>query len=183
MRHAASHGYTTFRYDRLGTGLSETPQNGFDEVQAATEVALLTSINQMLRNTKSIGGQKWGKVVGIGHSCSAVQTQAVSASDPALYDAVILQGFSANATYLPNYFQAGGYSIARAVLPGHFGSKPTTWLATASPATKQIAFWLFPHFAQGAFDIAHQTEQAVTPGTFFTIGMAAKPAPAFVKLL
>lgn len=136
----------------------------------------------MLRDTTTIGGQKWAKVVGIGHSYGSVQTQAVSASSPELYDAIILQGYSANSTYQPRYFQAGGYSIARDVLPDHLGDKPTTWLATASPATNQLGFWDYPYYDQGAFDLARKTEQPVTLGSMLSIaGATTKPSPTFNK--
>lgn len=181
VRHAASYGYTTFSYDRLGTGQSETPANGFDVSQAATEVAILRSINKLLRNTTTIGGQKWSKVVGIGHSYGSAQTQAVSASDPELYDAVILQGYSANGTFLPNYLQASGYSIASQTLPKTLGDKPPTWLVTATPATNQIPFWYYPYYDQGAFELARQNEQPVTPGSLFTIATIAAVASGFDK--
>ena len=68
VKAAASYGYTTFRYDRLGCGNSETPTNGFDVTQTATEVSILTNIARMLRETSNVGGQQWNRVVGIGHS-------------------------------------------------------------------------------------------------------------------
>ena len=50
----------------------------------------------MLRNG-DIGGMKFNKIVGIGHSYGSVQTQALSATQPDLLNAVLLQGFSVNA--------------------------------------------------------------------------------------
>lgn len=140
-----------------------------------------TSIIQLLRNTTAIGGQKWSKVVGIGHSYGSELTQAVSASRPELYDAIILQGFSTNVTYLPNFFQAAAYSIARDTLPGHLADKPTTWLVTATPATGQLPLWFFPHYAQGVRDLARSTEQAGTLGELLTVGSVTTPSPTFDK--
>ncbi|KAK0518766.1 hypothetical protein OC835_007743, partial [Tilletia horrida] len=37
-------GYSTFRYDRLGTGQSERPIDGYNDVQANTEVAILEQL-------------------------------------------------------------------------------------------------------------------------------------------
>ena len=141
VKTAASYGYSTFRYDRLGTGLSETPTNGFDVSQAQTEISILRGFNELIRETTTIGGKKWSKVVGIGHSYGSAQTEAVSASNPDFYDALILQGFSANASYLPNYLQAGTYSIARDTLPDHLADKPPAWLVTGSLAGAQIPFF------------------------------------------
>lgn len=55
---AANLGISTFRFDRLGTGLSERPDDGINVVQAATEVAILTHFAQLAKSTKQIGGQK-----------------------------------------------------------------------------------------------------------------------------
>ncbi len=179
VAHAGSHGYSTFRYDRIGTGLSDTPDNGFDVVQTATELAILVAMNGKLRNSTEIGGQTWSKVVGIGHSYGSVLTQAVTASYPDFYDAVILQGFSANSSYMTNYFQSAGYSIASDTLPGHLSDKPPVWLVTATPATNQLGFWAYPHYDSDAFELARSTEQPVTLGSLFTTGSAVEPAPAF----
>lgn len=135
----------------------------------------------MLRDTTDIGGQQWSSVVGIGHSLGSVETQAVSASDPNLYDAVILQGFSANATNLPNYIEAGAYSIASETLPDHLSKKPSTWFVTGSVASLQEGFFYFPYYEQGAFDLTRQTEQPVTLGTLFTVGSAAARAEGFTN--
>lgn len=181
MKAAASYGYTTFRYDRLGTGLSETPSNGFDVSQAPTEISILKSFVTTLRQTSIIGGKKWAKVVGVGHSYGSIQTQAVSASNPDLYDAVILQGFSADATNLVNYLQSGTYSIARDTLPDHLSDKPPVWLVAGSVAAAQIGFYYYPHYDPGVFALARQTEQPVTPGSLFTVANANFPAIGFDK--
>lgn len=60
---AAKAGHSTFRYDRLGTGLSEHPSQTYNVVQAATDVAILTEIISMLKNGK-IGGKKFSKIAG-----------------------------------------------------------------------------------------------------------------------
>ena len=49
---AAQAGHTTFRYDRLGTGLSEKPADAYNIVQGATDVAILTEIAAMLKGGK-----------------------------------------------------------------------------------------------------------------------------------
>lgn len=180
IRHAASHGYTTFRYDRLGTGLSQTPINGFDEVQARTEVAILTEFANLLRSTATIGGRKWSKVVGIGHSYGAIQVQQVTVANPELFDGVVLQGFSANATFFPNVFQSFGMTIGKTIsdLP-QLSDKPPVWLATGTPATNQIPYWHFPFYANGAFELARSNEQGVTLGTFLSIASVGGVAAGF----
>lgn len=134
----------------------------------------------MLRETTTVGGRQWSKIVGIGHSLGSLETQAVSAQSPELYDAVILQGFSANSSSNPNFFQGLGLSIARDTLQ-QLSDKPTTWLATGSPATNQFGFWYYPYYAPGAFELARQTEQPVTFGTLATTGSISAPALQFNK--
>lgn len=62
-------------------------------VQASTDLAIAQKFAMMLRHG-DIGGQKFSKIVGVGHSYGSVQTQALSATLPQALDAVILQGFS-----------------------------------------------------------------------------------------
>ena len=180
VKHAASYGYSTFRYDRLGTGKSQTPKNGFDETQAPTEVAILTEVLKKLRNTSQVGGRKHERVVGVGHSYGSVQTQAVSSQSPELLDGVVLTGFTTNSTNLPGYLLAGTYSIANKVLP-HLKNKPDTWLATGSEAADIVCFFYPPYYAQGAFDLARQTEQPVTLGSLTSIALVGGPADGFNK--
>lgn len=74
---AAKAGHSTFRFDRLGTGLSEKPADTYNVVQAATDVAILSEIVSMLQNGK-IGGKSYNKIAGIGHSYGSVQLQAIT---------------------------------------------------------------------------------------------------------
>lgn len=96
---AAKAGHSTFRYDRLGTGLSEHPAETYNVVQAATDIAILTEIITMLKNGK-IGGKKFTKIAGVGHSYGSVQLQSVTRNVPSALDTVVLTGFSANTSYV-----------------------------------------------------------------------------------
>ena len=62
-------------------------------VQGATDVAIAAEFVSRLRAGK-IDGIPYNKVVGIGHSYGSIQVQAMTAIWPALFDAVILTGFS-----------------------------------------------------------------------------------------
>jgi hypothetical protein len=68
VRQAAEQGYTTFRYDRLGTGLSEHPGDAYNVVQGATDLAILEKIASGLRDG-SLTGKAYRKIAGVGHSC------------------------------------------------------------------------------------------------------------------
>ncbi|EST06734.1 hypothetical protein PSEUBRA_004657 [Kalmanozyma brasiliensis GHG001] len=176
VRHAASYGYSTFRYDRLGTGASETPSTGgFDVLRAQTEVAIYQGVLQQLRNTNNVGGKQHSKIVGIGHSYGSVQTQAVSMMSPELLDGVVLTGYTTNATNLPGYLHAAAYQIAKNTL-SQLSNKPPVWLASGSEAGNQIAFFYPPYFSDASFRLARATEQPVTLGSLFSIGAVGGPS-------
>ncbi|CBQ68236.1 conserved hypothetical protein [Sporisorium reilianum SRZ2] len=180
VKHAASYGYSTFRYDRLGTGGSETPHVGaLDVLRAETEVAILQGVLAKLRNTTEVGGKRHGKIVGVGHSYGSVQTQAVSRMSPALLDAVVLTGYTTNGTNLPGYLHAASYSIANRVFPARFARKPPQWLVPGSNASDILGFFYPPFYSEASFDLARATEQAVTLGSLFTIGAVGGVAKEF----
>ena len=64
-------------------------------VQSPTDLAILTKFAQMLRDG-DIGGQKFSKIVGVGHSYGSAQLQGLTVTAPNAVDAVLLQGFSHN---------------------------------------------------------------------------------------
>ncbi len=64
---ASAAGYSTFRYDRLGTGASEHPKDAYNIVQASTDVAILAKITSMI-SSGAIGGKPGVKIIGVGHS-------------------------------------------------------------------------------------------------------------------
>ncbi|CDS00528.1 uncharacterized protein SPSC_02077 [Sporisorium scitamineum] len=180
VKHAASYGYSSFRYDRLGTGKSETPVGGgFDVVRAQTEVAILQGVLGKLRNTTEVGGKKHGKIVGIGHSYGSVQTQAASQQTPSLLDAIVLTGFTTNSTNLPGYLHAASYSIDNRVFPSRLANKPPTWLVTGSNASDITGFFYPPYYSPASFDLARSTGQPVTLGSLFTVGAVGGVAQNF----
>ncbi|TFK48793.1 alpha beta-hydrolase [Heliocybe sulcata] len=166
---AAAAGYSTFRYDRLGTGLSEHPNDTYNVVQAPTDIAIATKLLEMLKNG-NIGGQKFDKIVGVGHSYGSVQVQALSATVPRMLDAVLLQGFSTNATGQLQLLTSGAYSTATEVFPDRFKDSglPSTYLVTLARQTQQLNFWYFPYYSGAAFNHNRQTEQPVTQAVLFT---------------
>lgn len=99
VRASADAGISTFRYDRLGTGLSEKPADSYkyahptygilkhsttltsffpcSVVQSSTDLAIAQKLLTMLRNG-DIGGQKFSKVVGVGHSYGSIQVTPIT---------------------------------------------------------------------------------------------------------
>lgn len=126
-------------------------------VQSFTDLAIAQKLALMLRNG-DIGGQKFTKIVGVGHSYGSVQTQALSATLPNVLDAVILQGFtstsralvvfvqtitlaiSVNATALPFVIAGAAFSIATEVFPERFSKTELTngYLATLGVSFYQL---------------------------------------------
>ncbi|KAF7796598.1 hypothetical protein EIP86_007780 [Pleurotus ostreatoroseus] len=169
VRAAADAGYTTFRYDRLGTGLSEKPNDAYNVVQSPTDLAILTEFSQMLRSG-AIGGQAFSKIVGVGHSYGSVQLQALTASAPTAIDAVLLQGFSKNGTAMPPFLAGGAYTTATYVFPDRFPTSELSnaYVVTGTPYSDQFNFFYFPYFSDGAFQRARATEQPATQGVLFS---------------
>lgn len=176
---AAAQGITTFRYDRLGTGFSQRPSDGYNTVQAATEVGILQSFAKMLKQTNKVGGQRWNKVLLIGHSYGSAQSQALSFLSPDLVDGLILTGFSTSMMGLPFYLLSTVYTMARMVFPQRFGNIPEDWLVTATPFSGQINFNYPPTVTPSANTLNRNTEQPVTQGSLFTIGTVGGVADGF----
>ncbi|UZJ56111.1 hypothetical protein CBS101457_005431 [Exobasidium rhododendri] len=175
VKHAASYGYTSFIYDRLGCGGSEAPaQGGFSAMQAPTEVAVLKDILTQLRNTTTIGGKSHSKITLMGHSYGSAQSQAISADYPDLIDGLVLTGFSTNGSSTPSFFQSATYTPAKNIadLP-QLKSRPDIWLGTASAISDLELFFDPPNYDDGAFELARQTAQPVTLGSLTTISAIA----------
>lgn len=105
--------------------MSEKPADTYNTVQAATDIAILTEIISMLQNGK-IGGKKYNKIAGVGHSYGSVQLNAITQNVPKALDTVILTGFSANTTFVPVYLTSTAYSTASIVAPERFPASQFT---------------------------------------------------------
>ena len=64
VNQATSQAYSILVYDRLGTGLSHTTSDGFNEPQISTEVDILAKILSQLTAGSIIKGKKFEKIVG-----------------------------------------------------------------------------------------------------------------------
>jgi pimeloyl-ACP methyl ester carboxylesterase len=200
VRAAADAGYTTFRYDRLGTGFSDHPDStyewadhhnhsrraqadGWDSVvQAATDVAIATQFAKLLRQGK-IGGKTFSKIVSVGHSYGSIQTNALTQT-PGLVDHAVLTGFTANTSSFALHLGSAAYTPARAVFPARFGSQSNLslahgYLVSGLPQTSQMNFLFYPFYPTAAALLARKTEQPVTQGVLFTFSSIPGPAPGF----
>ncbi|KAE8209762.1 hypothetical protein CF327_g6286 [Tilletia walkeri] len=169
-------GYSTFRYDRLGTGQSERPADGYNLVQANTEVAILENIAQRLRNTTDIGGRQFNKTVLVGHSYGSAQSQRLSQLRPELIDALVLTGYSTSLTGFPYTVLSGVYTQAGIVFPDRFANISKHWLVTGTEYADQINFSYPPSVTPNATTYVRGTAAPVTQGAFFSIGALGAPA-------
>lgn len=183
IRHAASHGYSVFAFDRLGCGKSSKPsKGGFSVVQSPHELAILKEILRQTRQTSNVGGSKHSKITLIGHSYGSVQGQAISAQSPDLIEGLVLTGFSTNSTGTIPFFLAGTLTIANEVpdLP-QLKKDPSIWLATASSQADSSQFNDPLYVEQGANKLARSSAQPVTLGTLFSISAISGPSMTYNK--
>ncbi|PWN38927.1 alpha/beta-hydrolase [Ceraceosorus guamensis] len=182
VNHAASYGYSSFIYDRIGTGKSDIPTSGgFSRMQSPTEVGVLTNILEQARNSNVIGGKKHARIVGIGHSYGSGQTLAVTSARPELLDGVALTGLTPATEYVPDTIYSGAYTPMREIAGIENRNRPRIWIATGS-RTSLVQNYIDPDNADAeAVNIARRGEEGVTLGIYTTLGNIASPAPAFNK--
>ncbi|MCO5596093.1 hypothetical protein L7F22_050153 [Adiantum nelumboides] len=186
VRHAASHGYASFIFDRLGTGNSSAPSTGgFSAVQAPTDLAIVRNLLEQVRNSTVVGNKTHEKITYIGHSYGSVLGNAISATAPQLIDNLVLTGFSANSTYNANFAQAGAFQKFSEIqgLPNNT-NKPGIYIGSNNVSSVQL-FLDPPNYEQAAAQLAFQQSQPLTLGQFFSLSSISAPAknytgPVFV---
>ncbi|KZT54698.1 alpha/beta-hydrolase, partial [Calocera cornea HHB12733] len=177
---AAAAGYTTFRYDRLGTGLSDHPADGVNVVQADTDVEILSSLASLLRSG-GLGGPAGGysKILLVGHSYGSVQATALLSRYPQAADGVITTGFSSYGSFVPLFLASGLWSAAAQAAPFRSAALPSTYLLPAVPQASAINLYYWPGYDPALFALDTGTSQPVTVGVMFTLETVAGPATAF----
>lgn len=141
---AALAGYTTFFYDRLGTGASDHP-DPLQIVQAPLEVEIAHSLIQSLRGG-AFGKTAYTDIVGVGHSFGSMQLQAITADYPQDLDAVVLTGFTTNLAAMPSTLVGFNPAIANTNQPPRFADLPNGYWITDSPISNQLTFLRAPNF-------------------------------------
>jgi len=99
----------------------------------------------LLRGGK-LAGQIFKDVVGVGHSFGSIQSVGVVAKYPKDFDAVVLTGFSTNASALSLTFADFNSAIANQNQPDRFGSLPNGYLVVDNAIANQFAFFYYPNF-------------------------------------
>ncbi|KAL9108106.1 MAG: hypothetical protein Q9227_007081 [Pyrenula ochraceoflavens] len=117
-----SFGYSTLSYDRFGIGNS-SHADPVNVVQAPAEISALYQINTALRNGSLPAGiPPFKSVVNVGHSYGSQQSYQLATMYPESTDAIILQGFSVNGSYLPVTTASFNFKLARLNQPIRFGN-------------------------------------------------------------
>ena len=196
---AASAGYATFTYDRLGSGLSDHP-DPTQLVQLNLQVEIAHILVQGLRSAAQYCGQPFKAVVGVGHSEGSGVVQNQITKYPKDYDAAILTGTSAFFDFAVLGVASTDMIIANTDQSGRFANLSNGYFTPAPiPQALQFAFYRYPNFEQkskslppqtpihlqnliqipAVFDQNLKTRQTNALGEMFTLGSAYTVAANF----
>lgn len=131
-------------FDRLGVGASDHP-DPIQIVQVPTQVEVLHGIVSALRAGKLVG-QAFKNVVGVGHSLGSIQTVGVAAAYPKDFDAVVLTGFSTNASAVPFVFADFNPTIASQNSPARFRGLANGYFVFNNQISDLTAHWAYPFY-------------------------------------
>ena len=171
---AAEEGYTTFLFDRLGSGQSDHP-DPIQLVQINLQVAINHQLVNILRNG-GIRGQRFDRVVGIGHSHGSANVLGVTAAYPADFDAVVLTGYSSNST-TPVALATLDLTMASIGQPLRLSQLANGYVTAGSTAGIQSFFFRAPGFDPALLRLSEATAQTHSLGEILAPG--AQSAPNF----
>ncbi|KAF1992802.1 hypothetical protein P154DRAFT_504419 [Amniculicola lignicola CBS 123094] len=165
--YAAEQGYTTFLFDRLGTGRSDKP-DPVQAVQIPLGVAIGHELIQLLRSGR-LAGHAFEHVVGIGHSAGSFTTNGITTLHPADLDAAVLTGFSPDTSGAPIAFVGLDLTIASQAVPFRFSGLANGYLTSGSISASQYLFMRSPGYDPAILNLAEATKQVFTLGELFSI--------------
>ncbi|KAL4868777.1 hypothetical protein BDV12DRAFT_185663 [Aspergillus spectabilis] len=143
---ATAAGYSTLSYDRLGVGKSEQADPYF-EVRLGTQVAILARITELIQSghlSHRILVPK--KIVHVGHSYGSLITNGLVASQPRLFDGVVLTGFSHDSSWTTTLELCLGFEVARFNNAARFRHYQTGYLIWGREFDDQCIFFKHPSF-------------------------------------
>ena len=164
---AADQGYTTFLFDRLGTGLSDHP-DPLQVVQYGIQVEIVHQLIQMLREG-AVSNHTFANVVAVGHSFGSIQLTGVTSQYPKDVDAVVLTGFTGDNSGMGTAFAGVGLTPASISDPVLFGNLSGGYFTSASIEGNQFFFFREPNFDQAILHLAHRSRQTITLGEFLAL--------------
>lgn len=171
--YAAEQGYTTFFYDRLGTGLSDHP-DAIQTVQLGLQVAVAHELVQLLR-TGGISDHLFEHVVGVGHSFGSLQTNVLTSQHPDDLDAAILTGFSTDMSGMPVAFAGLDPTIASQIQPIRFSGLSNGYLTGNAIEGTQFFFFRAPGYDPELLNLAEANKQTISVGEFLSIMPVVAP--------
>ncbi|KAL9109463.1 MAG: hypothetical protein Q9187_008161 [Circinaria calcarea] len=174
---AAAAGYPTFSYDRLGVGLSDHP-DPIQVVQAPLEIEIAHTLIQSLRVGK-FAGQRFERVVGVGHAFGSIQVVGVTDLYLEDFDAIVLTGFTLRYNDISLAVAGLGSAIASQNQPSRFAGLPNGYLVTDTLISNQFVNARFPHFDPTLLAKADTNKQTFTLGEIFTFANGIDPSPSF----
>lgn len=188
VEQALERGYSTFAYDRLGTGEAlggATAQNDpVNDIQAWLEVSVLRALTNLVRTGGLPGiAHKYAKVVHVGHSFGSGLTFGLTAQGggggDSISDGIALTGFTKTTTYSLYFLHTAGF-VAANTIPA-FARFPDGYVVPGTPTGLQLAF-----FGPGQFDLdmaerAVQLSKPVTVGELLTKGGPGAGNSSFVN--
>ena len=170
---AAEQGYTTFLYDRLGTGLSDHP-DAIQVVQLPIQVSIAHELIQLLRSG-GIASQKFTNVVGVGHSFGSFQANVLTAQHPKDLDAAVLTGFSTDESGRQVAFSGLDLVIASQSFPLRFSGLSNGYLTGKSIEGSQSFFFRSPGFDPALLNLADASKQTLSIGELFSAVAVVAP--------
>lgn len=174
---AAAAGYSTFFYDRLGTGASSHP-DPIQVVQGPLEVVIANNLIALLRNG-TFASTTFTHVVGTGHSFGSEITEAVTANYPTSLDLAVLTGFSVNTSAVDAFTLSLNLAIASLDAPYRFSSLNNAYLVASTPISIQTGFFRSPGFDPSILSLAYATQGTVTFGEYFSMSSLTSVASNF----
>lgn len=173
-------GYDTLAIDRLGTGSSSKP-DGRNQVQTATHVDYLAAITYMARGGLLPGvNTSYSETVHVGHSYGSIIINGLVGQYPTITDGIVLTGFSANSTWVPQTFAAFNPQFANVDISSRYGNTTNTYLNNTyltwgNIYNNQLAFFNYPYYNQSVIELDEATKQPVTYGEIVTLGAGIVP--------
>lgn len=140
---AATAGYATFSYDRLGIGHSDRPAAW--DVQGPVQIELAHALIQRLRNG-SIAGYTFENIIGVGHSLGSGITSAIAFNHNSDFDAIILTGFAAVSEKSQSAIASWDSVMANQDASGRFKDLDNGYFTQGSKQALQYAFYKYPFF-------------------------------------
>jgi pimeloyl-ACP methyl ester carboxylesterase len=165
---AASYGYASFFYDRLGVGDSDKP-DPIQTIQGPLEVEIAQVLATSLRHG-AFSSTKFEKVIGAGHSFGSIITNAITQQYPSTFDAAILTGFGTDLSDQPLFLQALNLALANRNQPLRFGALNNAFLVSDTIISNQIGFFKAPGFAPAILEQAEASKGSVTYGELNSLG-------------